>query len=105
MNATMKIKKGDTVLVTKGKNRGAKGKVLRTLPSVGKIVVEGVNQKIRHTRPRRQGEKGQAVTITHPMWIANAMVICSSCGKATRVGYKIDGATKTRICRKCKGTI
>jgi large subunit ribosomal protein L24 len=100
-----KIKKGDTVRVMKGKNRGAEGKVVRIIPKLGKILVEGVNQKIRHVRPRRAGEKGQRLEVIHPIWAANAQVVCSSCGKVTRVGFEIMNGVKARICKKCKATI
>ena len=105
MNAHVKIKKGDTVLVSKGKNRGKTGKVLRIYPKSQKRTVEGINEKIRHTRPRRGGEKGQKVSIFHPIWIANALVVCPSCGKGTRVGYDVKDKIKVRVCKKCKGNL
>ena len=98
---TRKIKKGDTVLVMKGKNRTKRGKVLRVWPQLGKITIEGVNEKIRHTRPKRQGKKGERVTVLHPIPEANVRVVCSSCGKGTRVGFKINDGQKSRICKKC----
>lgn len=102
----LKIKKGDSVRVVKGKNRGKEGKVLRVWPKIMKITVEGVNEKIRHTRPRRQGQKGERVTVIHPIQIANARLLCPSCGKATRVGFVVgEGGVKSRICKKCKATI
>lgn len=105
MNAQMKIKKGDMVLVTRGKDRGKKGKVLRVFPVARKILVEGINQRIRHVRPRKAGEKGQRLTVAHPLWDSNTMVICPSCGRSTRVGYRVDEQTKTRICKKCGANI
>ncbi|MEK7576742.1 MAG: 50S ribosomal protein L24 [Patescibacteria group bacterium] len=102
---SLKIKKGDTVQVAKGKDRGKKGRVVRVLPRVGKLLVEGVNQKTRHTRPRRAGEKGQSIIVTHPVVISNVRVVCPSCGKGTRVGYEITDGVKTRICKKCKATL
>ncbi len=105
MNAPVKIKKGDMVFLAKGKDRGKKGKVIRVFPDTRKILVEGVNQKIRHTRPRRSGEKGQRVTITHPVKAANVVLICPNCGKGTRVGYRIEIGVKTRRCKKCGSDI
>jgi len=101
----MRIKKGDTVFLEKGKDRGKKGKVVRVFPDGRKILVEGINQKIRHTRPRRSGEKGQRVTVTHPVPISNVLLICPNCGKGTRVGYTVLGGIKTRKCKKCAGDI
>jgi len=101
----MKIKKGDQVLVISGKYRGKKGKVIRALPKKEKIVVEGVNIVKKHVRPRRAGEKGQIVQMPAPLHVSNVKLICSHCKKATRVGYKIEGEKKYRICKKCKREI
>ncbi len=98
---TTKIKKDDKVLVISGKYRGKKGKVLRVLPSQRKVMVEGVNLAKRHVRPKKSGEKGQIVEMPAPFDISNVKLICSSCNKPTRVGYKIEGKKKTRICKKC----
>jgi large subunit ribosomal protein L24 len=97
----MKIKKGDTVLVISGKDRGRKGKVLKAFPSERKVLVEGINLRKKHQRPRREGEKGQIVQIPAPIDISNLKLICPKCGKATRVGYKIVEEKKYRICKKC----
>jgi len=97
----MKIKKGDTVLIILGKDRGRKGKVLKALPKEQKVLVEGINLKKKHIRPKREEEKGQVVQIPAPVQISNVKVICPKCGKATRVGYKITENKKSRICKKC----
>ncbi|MCD6178219.1 50S ribosomal protein L24 [bacterium] len=101
----MKIKKGDQVLVISGKYRGKKGKVIRALPKKEKVVVEGVNIVKKHVRPRRAGEKGQIVQMPAPLHVSNVKLICPHCKKATRVGYKIEGEKKYRICKKCKREI
>ena len=105
MKQTLKIKKGDTVYVAKGKDRGKQGKVLRVYPDTQKVMVDGVNQKTRHARPRRAGEKGQKITVLHPVRVANIRLICSSCGKHTRVGFRITDGTKVRICKKCEASL
>lgn len=105
MSISTKIKKGDTVLVMKGKDNGKKGKVLRVFPRDEKILVEGINEKVRHIRPRRAGEKGQRVKAAHPMRINNVLVVCSSCGKGTRVGYDMTDGKKVRVCKKCKRSL
>lgn len=97
----MKIKKGDTVLIISGKDRGRQGKVLEAFPKEKKIVVEGINIKKKHVRPKRAGEKGQVIQLPAPLDISNVKLICSKCRKATRVGYKIIENTKYRICKKC----
>jgi large subunit ribosomal protein L24 len=97
----MKIKKGDTVLVISGKYRGKTGKVLRAFPEERKILVEGVNLIKKHQRPKRAGEKGQIIEMPSPIDVSNVKLICPKCGKATRIGYKISGGKKSRICKKC----
>lgn len=97
----MKLHKGDNVLVIAGKYRGRKGKIIKTLPRKGKVVVEGINMQKKHTRPKRQGEKGQIVEIAAPFDISNAKFVCGKCSKAVRVGYKIVEGKKYRVCKKC----
>ena len=101
----MKIKKGDTVLVISGKDRGRTGKVLRSLPKIGRIVVEGMNIKNKHVKPKRQEEKGQMVKISAPMNVSNIKFLCPKCGKASRIGYKVENSKKIRICKKCKSEV
>lgn len=105
----MKVKKGDSVLVISGKDKGRTGKITKALPKELKILIEGINLKKKHVKPRREGEKGQVVAIPALMDISNIKLICPKCGKATRVGYKMEKGeketTKNRICKKCKQTI
>ena len=98
----MRIKKGDTIKKVAGKDKGKEGKVIRTVPSEGKIVVEKMNLVKRHKRPRREGEKGQRVEIPAAFDASNAMLVCPGCGKPTRVGYVFAKDKKVRICKKCK---
>lgn len=97
----MKIKKGDTVLITSGKDKGRKGKVLEAFPEESRILIEGINLRKKHQRPKKSGEKGQIVEMPGPIHISNVKLICSKCGKATRIKYKITGRKKYRICKKC----
>lgn len=97
----MKIKKGDTIKKIAGKDKGKEGKVIRTVPGDGKIVVEKMNIVKRHKKARREGEKGQRVEVPAPFDVSNAMVVCPACGKATRIGYKFVGEKKVRVCKKC----
>lgn len=101
----MKIKKNDTVLITTGKDKGKKGKVLKVLPKDNKIIVEGLNIAKKHNKPKKSGEKGQIIEIPRPMNVSNAMLLCFKCGQATRVGYKVTEAEKFRVCKKCQGEI
>lgn len=97
----MKIKKGDTVKIMTGKDKGKTGKVAKVIPSEEKIIVEGMNIKKKHMKPKKQGQKGHTAQISAPFYAANAMIVCSSCGKAARIGYKTEGENKIRVCKKC----
>ena len=101
----MKIKKGDTVLIISGKDRGRKGKVLKAFPKEQKVLVESINLKKKHVRPKREGEKGQIVQISAPIHVSNVKLICPKCEKATRIGYKIAENRKYRMCKKCGSEI
>lgn len=97
----LKIKKGDTVIMLNGKDRGKTGVVQRTDPKAGRVIVQGLNLIKRHLRARRQGQKGQIVSVER--WVSSASVafVSKDTGKATRLGWVIapDGS-RTRIDRK-----
>jgi len=97
----MKVKKGDNVLIIAGKDKGRTAKILRALPKEKSILVEGINLKKKHVRPKREGEKGQIIEKPSAIDVSNIKIICPKCGKAVRVGYKIEGKEKNRICKKC----
>ena len=102
----MKIKKGDRVRVLTGKDRGDEGEVMRVFPKENKVIVEGVNVAKRHQRATRATTQGGIIDKDMPIPVANVAVVCSSCGKATRVGYRFDDqGRKVRICRKCGGDL
>ena len=102
---SLKIKKNDTVVILSGKDRGKQGKVLGTVPSEGKVVVEGCNMVTCHIKPRRQGEAGGIVKRETPIRSCKVALFCEKCNKGVRVGYKMDGDKKVRICRKCGAEI
>jgi large subunit ribosomal protein L24 len=97
----MFIKKGDTVKIISGKDKGKTGKVLKVLPAKGKILIEGLNLYKKHVRPKRQREKGQVVVVPRPVDASNVMLVCANCGKAIRVGFRFDGGKKLRVCKRC----
>lgn len=101
----MKIRKGDNVKMLSGKDRGKTGKVSRVLPSAGKAIVEGLNLVKKHIRPRKQGEKGQRVSVPSAVNISNLMLVCPKCSKASRVGFKVGEKNRFRVCKKCGGEI
>lgn len=101
----MNIKKNDNVIVLAGKDKGKKGKVLLALPSEMRVVVEGVNVRNRRTKPRKSNEKGQVIAKPTPVAVSNVQVICSACGKASRVKFEVLKGKKTRTCVKCGKSI
>ena len=97
----MKQKKGDTVVVLSGKDKGKQGKVLGTVPSEDKVVVEGVNMVTCHVKPRKQGETGGIVQREAALYASKVQVVCPKCSKGTRVAHKIENGKKTRVCKHC----
>lgn len=98
----MKIKKNDTVLIISGKDRNRKGKVIEAFPQEGKVIVEGINIRKKHVKPKKSGEKGQLIESPSSITVSNVKIICPKCGKATRLGYKRTEKVKVRICKKCE---
>ena len=96
------IKKGDTVMINSGVDKGKKGKVLEVNPKDNKVVVEGVNVRTKATKPRKQGESGGLIKVEVAIDASKANPYCSKCGKGTRVkiNEKKDGS-KIRVCSKC----
>ena len=101
----MNVKKGDTVVVLSGKDKGKKGKVQGTIPSEAKVVVEGVNMVTCHTKPRRQGEEGGIVRREAALYASKVQVVCPKCGKGTRVAHKVEGDKKVRVCKHCGASL
>ena len=98
---SLSIKKGDTVIVRSGKDKGAKGKVLTVFLADGRLVVEGVNLKKRREKARKQGQKGQVLEKPAPLYRAAVSLYCEKCGKGVRYGVRGMGKNKVRICRTC----
>ncbi|MDA8196503.1 MAG: 50S ribosomal protein L24 [Actinomycetota bacterium] len=101
----MKIRKGDTVRVMAGKDKGREGSVLRTLPKKDKVVVERVNVAKKHQKPTSTTEQGSIVDKDMPISVANVQIVCPKCGPV-RVGSltKADGK-KIRVCKRCGGEL
>jgi large subunit ribosomal protein L24 len=99
------VKKGDTVEVISGKDRGVKGKVMLTTPKDSRVLVEGVNRIKKHTRittNQRGVQSGGIVTQEAPVHVSNVMVVCPHCDKRTRVGHRKDeDGTNVRVCKRC----
>ncbi len=101
------IRKNDNVLVTTGKDRGKKGRVIRVVPEKNRLIIEGVNLIKRHTRPNpAKNIKGGVVQREASLHASNVQLVCPECGAHTRVGHKVlDDGRKVRICRKCGGVV
>jgi len=98
----MKIREGDKVQIIKGKDRGKSGKIIKSLPKESMVVVEDLNMRKKTIRPKKEGERGQVVSVPWPMRVESVMLVCSSCDKPTRLGHKEEGGKKVRYCKKCK---
>ncbi|KKU89982.1 MAG: 50S ribosomal protein L24 [Candidatus Yanofskybacteria bacterium GW2011_GWA1_48_10] len=101
----MKLKKGDNAVMLSGKDKGKKGAVLLVIPEEQRAVIEGLNLVKRHTRPRKRGQSGQIISKERAVSISSVALVCKSCGKPTRVGYRVDGEDKVRICKKCGAAV
>jgi large subunit ribosomal protein L24 len=101
------IKKNDNVIVTTGRDRGKRGRVLRVLPERGRVIVEGVNFIKRHTKANPQKNvKGGIIEREAPLHASNVQLVCPECGATTRVGRrKLDDGKSVRYCVKCKGVV
>jgi len=97
----MKIRKGDTVKVLSGNDKGKTGEVLEVIPKTEKIIVKGVNVRKKHVKARKQGEESGIISVECAIHSSKVNVVCPKCGKAVKVGYKMEKDEKVRVCRKC----
>lgn len=101
----IKITRGDTVRVLRGRDRGKQGKVISVIPREKRAIVEGINMVHKHVRPRRAGEKGQRVHVAAPINIANIQLVCPECKQGTRIAVRRVDEVRERICKKCDSVI
>lgn len=101
----MKLKKGDSIIVLKGKDKGRKGKVDKIFPKTGKVFIPGINVYKKHARKQSERKPGGIIEIVKPLPVANVALVCPKCKKPTRIGYQVSKGSKTRICRKCQALI
>lgn len=95
------VKKGDTVLVLSGKDKGKQGKIVEASPKKSKVIVEGVNKVKRHTKPSQSAPQGGIIVKEAPMHVAKVMLVCPACAKATRIAKKEVSGKMLRACKKC----
>ena len=98
---TLRIKKGDTVIVLSGKEKGKKGTVVLTNPAKQTVTVEGVNLVKCHTKPKKQGEVGGIIEKEAALRLCKVQLFCKACNKGTRIAYKIENGEKIRVCKHC----
>ena len=99
--SNLNVKKGDTVVVISGKDKGKKGKILVSMPADERVIVQNAAMITKHVKPRRQGEPGGRIEKEGTLHVSNVKLVCPKCGEATRVGHKVEGDKKVRICKKC----
>ena len=97
----LKLKKGDTVKVLLGKDKGREGKIERILISKAAVIIPGVNVYKKHRKGLTGDEKGGIYDITRPLAISKVGLVCPKCNKITRVGFKFVTGSKKRVCKKC----
>ena len=99
------VKKGDTVVVVSGDDKGVRGEVLETSPKEGKVIVKGVNIVTRHVKPRKQGDQGGIVKVEGAMYASKVQLYCPKCDKGVRVKHTVVDGKKVRVCAKCGAEI
>lgn len=101
MEKKFKIRKNDTVEVIAGKDKGKRGTVVSVLTKKDAVIVSGVNIVKKAMKKRSQQDQGGIAEIEAPLNISNVGIVCKKCGRPVKIGYKIDGDKKVRVCRKC----
>jgi large subunit ribosomal protein L24 len=101
----MRIRKGDTVKVISGKDKGVTSVVMRALPESRKVVVEKVGVVKKAQRPTRDNPSGGIMSLEKPVHVSTVMLVCPKCTKPTRVGLRVEDGKKTRFCKKCDKVI
>ena len=104
MEMKFKIRKDDTVEVIAGKDKGKRGTIVRVIRDKDRVIVSGVNIVKKAMRKKSQQDRGGIVEVEAPLHISNVAIVCKKCGP-TRIGYKLDGDKKFRVCRKCGDTL
>ena len=98
----MRIKKGDTVQVLSGNDKGKTGEVLQIFPKAEKVIVKGVNVRKKHVKARKQGQESGIIKVEGPIYASKVSYFCDKCGKGVRLGVKVnEDGTKSRYCKSC----
>jgi large subunit ribosomal protein L24 len=102
---TVDIRKNDEVEVIAGKDKGRRGRVVNVLPKKNRVMVEGVARATKHTGPTKRNPQGGIILKELFIDLSNVQVVCKACGKATRIGHRVDEDVKARVCRRCDAEI
>jgi large subunit ribosomal protein L24 len=98
----MRVHKGDVVEVLSGKHRGRRGQVMRAYPAKGTVIVDGANMAKRHSKPRGATMQGGIIDKDMPLPVSAVAIVCSACGRPSRIGMRVDEAgRKLRVCKRC----
>ena len=99
------VKKGDTVTILSGKDKGKQGKIISAMPDKAKVVVEGINKVKRHSKPSMKVPQGGIISKEMPLHVCKVQLICPACNKPTRIAHKLINGKNARVCKKCGETI
>lgn len=99
--AKLNVKKGDTVVVLSGKDKGKQGKIIQALPKKAQVVVEDVNKVKRHTKPSLKAPQGGIIAKEMPLNVCKVQLVCPACNKPTRIAHKTVDGKNLRVCKKC----
>ena len=101
-----RLRKGDTVEVLSGRDKGLQGAIDRVVPETGQLVVEGINVRKRHTKPRAMGQRAGIIEFNAPLDASNVMLVCSHCSKRSRIGVRVSRrGVRTRYCKNCNESL
>jgi len=105
MEKKFKIRKDDQVEIIAGKDKGKRGNVIRVIRDKDRVIVAGCNIVKKAMKKRNQQDRGGIAEVEAPLHISNVAIVCKKCGRPVKIGYKIDGDKKVRVCRKCGETL
>ena len=101
-----RLRKGDTVEVLSGRDKGLQGAIDRVVPETGQLVVEGINVRKRHTKPRAMGQRAGIIEFNAPLDASNVMLVCPHCGARSRIGIRVGRrGARTRYCKSCNESL
>lgn len=95
------VKKGDTVVVLSGKDKGKQGKIIQAMPKKSQVVVEDVNKVKRHSKPSLKAPQGGIISKEMPLDVCKVQLVCPACNKPTRIAHKLVDGKNLRVCKKC----